>query len=271
MTRLKTTAGTGRFALTLALTACVGFAVPSAVFALSGQNDRVLSPPAEFTLFTPASVDPALAKRVAESLRAKGMDLRFTPASSTRDQTVTVAIRINDRAAQSISNRILAPRTVSGIPQSQPGSGTAVIASTRYDLGIARGYQGFAQSLAQSPALAKPSLGKSGLAKSSMPTIKSVDMPDLADFKPSQGSAPDKPSRFKSRIALDKDTPIGRSPQTREALSDQFFDLGGAYRVTRNLDVTAGVRLSQERDRIDPLTDDVQDSQAVYVGTQFRF
>ena len=36
-------------------------------------------------------------------------------------------------------------------------------------------------------------------------------------------------------------------------------------------DVTAGVRVTQDRDRIAPLTDGVQDDQAVYVGTQFRF
>jgi len=47
--------------------------------------------------------------------------------------------------------------------------------------------------------------------------------------------------------------------------------LGGSYSVTRNLDVTAGVRLKNERDRMAPLTDSRQDSQAVYVGTQFRF
>ena len=56
-----------------------------------------------------------------------------------------------------------------------------------------------------------------------------------------------------------------------DSLAAQTVDLGGAYRITRNLDVTAGVRLSQERDRLSPITDSVQDSQAVYVGTQFRF
>jgi hypothetical protein len=31
------------------------------------------------------------------------------------------------------------------------------------------------------------------------------------------------------------------------------------------------VRISQERDRLDPLTNSIQDSQAVYVGTQLKF
>ena len=39
----------------------------------------------------------------------------------------------------------------------------------------------------------------------------------------------------------------------------------------RNLNVTAGVRLSQERGRLTPLTNGVEDDQSVYVGTQLRF
>ena len=245
-------------AVVLAATAGIAFAVPNAVFALGGQDEVAVSRPAGFAPFTPASVDPALAKRVADSLRARGLDLRFTPVSATgqRDQTVTVAVRVNDHTAQAIS-----VRQASAIAQgkSQAGLASIAIAPTRYNLGVARGYQGFAkQAGLTTPVSALPN------------GIKSVDMPDLADFKPAQGVA-DKPSRFKTRIALENDKNVGRSPQTREALGDQSFDLGGAYRVTRNLDVTAGVRLSQDRNRIDPVTDDVQDSQAVYVGTQFRF
>ena len=41
--------------------------------------------------------------------------------------------------------------------------------------------------------------------------------------------------------------------------------------MSRNLDLTAGVRVTSDRDRLLPLTDGKQDSQAVYVGTQFRF
>jgi hypothetical protein len=37
------------------------------------------------------------------------------------------------------------------------------------------------------------------------------------------------------------------------------------------MDVTAGVRLRDERDRLAPLTNKQNDSQAVYVGTQIRF
>jgi hypothetical protein len=47
--------------------------------------------------------------------------------------------------------------------------------------------------------------------------------------------------------------------------------VGGSYRLTRNLDVTGGVRYQIQRDRLEPLADQRRDSQAVYVGTAFRF
>ena len=238
-------------AMALAATAGIAFAVPSAVFALGGDTAATsLKSSLDLVPFTPATVDPALAKRVADSIRAKGLDLRFTPAgtASTRDQTVTVAIRVDDKTARAIS-----VSKATAIAKASPGLRSVAVAPSRYNLGIARGYQSFAKT----PKL--PSV------------VRTIDMPDLAEFKPSEGTAEDKPSRFKTRIALEKSENVGRSPRTLEALGDQSFDLGGAYSVTKNLDVTAGVRLSQERDRLDPLTDNVQDSQAVYVGTQFRF
>jgi hypothetical protein len=47
--------------------------------------------------------------------------------------------------------------------------------------------------------------------------------------------------------------------------------VGGAYSITRNLAVTAGVRYTSEKDRLPQLKDDRRDSQAVYVGTAIRF
>ena len=50
-----------------------------------------------------------------------------------------------------------------------------------------------------------------------------------------------------------------------------MVDLGGSYRLTRNINVTAGVRVTSDRDRLKPLSESRQDNQAVYVGTQFKF
>ena len=55
---------------------------------------------------------------------------------------------------------------------------------------------------------------------------------------------------------------------------DQAYslDVGGAYSIARNIDVTAGARYRIARDRLEPLArDDRRDSQAVYIGTAFRF
>ena len=131
------------------------------------------------------------------------------------------------------------------------GSTTLRIAPAAYSLGTARGYRSFAQSSA-----------------ASVP-INQAEMPDLASYQPKPGVAQGS-SRFAPRITLDEKEKTGRSPRTFEQ-SDQQVDLGGSYRVTRNLNVTAGVRMTSDRDRLRPLTDGRQDSQAVYVGTQFRF
>ena len=245
-------AAIGKKAMALAAVAGLAFAVPSAVYALTSASGGDGARTPDYAQFTPAKVDPALALRVAETIRAKGLDVRFTPAgaANARDKTVTVAIRVDDQTARAISVQ----RAAEAVQQSS-GLGQLAIAPTKYNLGVARGYQNFVKA-----------------APLSLPAgVRSIEMPDLAEFEPSTGSAEDKPSRFKPRLSLENETNLGRSPQTLEGLGDQSVDLGGAYRVTKNLNVTAGVRLSQERDRLDPLTDNVQDSQAVYVGTQLRF
>ncbi len=241
------------FKLPLLLAAAgLTFGAPTAglaVAAFSNSPDGLSS--ASHGFFTPAAVDPELAKRVADRARTKGM--RFTPAGTVADKqrTVTVAVRVDDDTARAISFR-------SAIEQA-PGSsaGIAAIAKTRYDLGISRDYQSFARPIDRTVALPK--------------TVRNVSMPDLASFAPAQATATDEPSRFQPRIALKDKGKAGRSADTLEGLGSQTVDLGGAYRLSPNLNVTAGVRLSQERDRLSPLVDPAQDSQAVYVGTQFRF
>ena len=252
----------------------LALAIPTAGLAVSGIQNAAPGGGVEFVPFTPATVDPLLARRVAASVKARGQAIRFTPASthSARDRTFTVAVRVDDETARAFSIR----SGMSAI-QGTAGLGSPVLNSagggsfrltpttpTKYNLGVARGYQGFAK--VQSPA--RPDLD----ANSASLGLGNIGLPNLADFKPSEGSAARKPSRFQPRIALETEKgTTGRSKGTLESLGEQTVDLGGAYRITGNLNLTAGVRLSQDRDRIAPLTDSVQDSQAVYVGTQFRF
>lgn len=233
-------------------------ALPSAGLAVVGLGAADSASDAEaFDLFTPASVDPELAARVAEKARERG--IRFTPVGASAvdsERTVTVAVRVDDQVARAISVRTGA--------ESAPGTGTGIagLQASRFNLGTARGYQSFARP--QTPAT-QPS-GRSILPD----TVRNLEMPDLAEFEPARPTREERPSRLQPRIELEDNAIAGRSINTLDA-RESSVDVGGAFRLSPNLDVTAGVRYSQERDRLDPLTNSVQDSQAVYVGTQIRF
>ncbi|MDE2561283.1 MAG: hypothetical protein KGL48_03460 [Sphingomonadales bacterium] len=200
--------------------------------------------------FTPASVDP----RLADELTVRGMShvglFRFTPAGDTgrRDRSITVAVRVDGDAA-----RALSVRNALGAMPVEAGAAPVRIAPSVYNLGLARGYDSFAISGAD---------GKQ---------IRNVAMPDLSDFAPGKSAAADTPSRFAPSIEMDEKQKAGRAPRAFDNQGDYQVDLGGSYRLTRNLKVTAGVRYSSERDRVLPISGNTQDGQAVYVGTQFRF
>lgn len=241
--------------------AALMLALPSAGLAVvglgSGDGADSANVAGAFELFTPASVDADLAARVAEKSRERG--IRFTPLGASgadSERTITVAVRVDGNAARAISVRKAGDMA--------PGAGTGIagLQANRFNLGTARGYQSFARLQGSTPAS-----GRAAVADN----LRDISMPDLAEFAPAQPTREDKPSRLQPRIELEDEAIAGRSPNTLDALGSQTVDVGGAFRLSPNLDVTAGVRLSQERDRLDPLTNSVQDSQAVYVGTQIRF
>lgn len=223
--------------------AAVTLTLPSTGLALGGFDGETVTLAARgsFASFTPASVDPALAHLLTDR-NSKARMLRFTPAGAANrpDRSVTVAIRVDAETARAISVRsaIAAAQGEAG-----RGPGAVVLAPMRYNLGVARGYKSFAQPV-------------------TMPEIQRIDMPDLATFAPK--TERQQPGRFSARIAVEDKSNLGPA-------SKKSVDVAGSYRLLRNLDVTAGLRYSQNRDRLDPLTDGRQDSQAVYVGTQFRF
>jgi hypothetical protein len=238
----------------LALSGALALAVPSAGFALAGQ----FAPDEATTagglkalglgIFTPASVDPELAARVAGKARARGV--HFTPVSAppiSGKRTVTVAVRVDDDTARAISVR----KTLDAVP----GRATTLAAfdASKFQLGAARGYKSFARTVDLSGS------------------VQRMALPDLAQFEPSRPKAEDKPSRLQPRIEFTDREIAGRSPNTLDSTAAQTVGVGGSFRLSPNLNVTAGVRYSQERERLDPLTNSVQDSQAVYVGTQIKF
>jgi hypothetical protein len=188
--------------------------------------------------FTPAAGDPRLAALLARGgLDAgNGNEFRFTPAEARRDtRAVTVAVRAR-------TNRAVSTRSV-------VADGTVGLTPIAYNLGVALGWKRFAIA---------SDLSRVDLA--SQPGGR-----EAADVAVSYTG-----TRFSGRVKAAADRPLADTPRAVTVLPSYSVDLGGAYSLTRNLDVTAGVRYRSDRDRLTQ-ADARRDSQAVYVGTAFRF
>lgn len=233
------------------LAGCVGvLALPSAVMALSGRFVTASAAVTPIDSLEPANSSENLSLVIAMRSLAKGQPFPFTPAGTPNrpDRSVTVAVRVDPEAAKGI---IVRGRSL--VAQVAMDPSRLPIAPTAFNLGISRGYQNFAPEPAAQPAA-------KGLA----------ELPEIRKFSLQAGAVDNSHSRFSTRLSIDEKRAPGRAPRTFAGEAGEV-DLSGAFRVTENLDVTAGVRYSQERERLLPLTDGRQDSQAVYVGTQFRF
>jgi hypothetical protein len=198
--------------------------------------------------FTVAGADPDLVAKYNLSTLRGNASFKFTPSGGTRDgeRSVTVVVRQKSDAV-SIRENILAAAPGSGIMTA------ARITPVSYSLGSAKGLKSFAIPVRK--------LG------GNLPDLSEIGAERLLGEEDSG-----KKSRFNPRMSLDASAPINAAPRALDASQrDYTLDVGGSYSLTRNLDVTAGVRINNERDRMAPLTDNRQDSQAVYVGTQFRF
>ncbi len=79
--------------------------------------------------------------------------------------------------------------------------------------------------------------------------------------------------RLTTRVQLETEVPVGNNSTIVVPRESVAVDFGGSYRISRKIDLTAGVRYKAERnrDRLISAPDNRRDSQAVYVGTQFRF
>jgi len=188
--------------------------------------------------FTPAAADPRLAALFAKSGLDAG-DLRFTPAESQRGVSRAVTVAVRARTSRTNDERIAA--------NTAPTVGLAPIS---YNLGVAVGWKRLAVS-------------------------GDVTRVDLAGMPGSRESADVAVSytanRFTGRVKASTDRPIDATTKLVDMPSSYSLDMGGSYSLTRNLDVTAGVRYRSDRERLARLDDDRRNSQAVYLGTAFRF
>ncbi len=200
--------------------------------------------------FTVAGADPDLAAQFELKALRGNTKFKFTPAGTgvDSDRAVTVVVRQKSSAeAVSIRENVLSAQPGAGIPTATK------IAPVSYSLGAAKGLKSF--------AIPVKNLGEN------LPDLSEMGAGRLLEDKDDG-----KKSRFNTRMSIDAKAPINAAPREIGAnQKDYTLDVGGSYSLTRNLDVTAGVRINNERDRMAPLTDSRQDSQAVYVGTQFRF
>ena len=225
-------------AMGLGALVAAGLAASPAFSASDAATSRAQALSALVGRFTPATGEPELLARYANLSAEARSSFRFTPAMP-RDENRAVTLV-----------RRVAPMTLAGTVDSSAGRSAQPIAITpvTYRLGSAVGYSSFATTVDRA------SVNIAALPAARRP----VDPTERA-------------SRFGADMRLDSRSLPGASERALDPDRAYSVYVTGSYRLSRNLDVTAGVRLQRENDRLAPLTDERQDSQAVYVGTQFRF
>ncbi len=188
--------------------------------------------------FTPAIHDPKLSSAYARAvINRGGHQFRFTPTSGSLSgrRSITVLVRADQGGMRA---------------EERPAQGLG-LAPLAFNLDASRGWRKFALP---------DKLGS-----------KPLDplYPDLAGAR--NFSLESKPARLKADVQLDAKRDIGTAPQTLAGESKLSVAIGSSYSLTRNLNVTAGVRYKGPDNRLAPITDGKQDNQAVYVGTKFKF
>jgi len=78
-------------------------------------------------------------------------------------------------------------------------------------------------------------------------------------------------NRLSTRVAVGAERATGNPVAGLRRGDNVSLDVGSSYSLSRHIAVTGGVRYNIERDRLSALQDDRRDSQAVYIGTAFKF
>ena len=205
--------------------------------ARAGEQARGATP-----FFTPASADPKLAALIAQS----GLDVtpfRFTPADSRHANRRGPTLEVQARSVK--------PGVQTARAAGEAGASPIGVAPISYNMGASVAWKRF--SLAGD-------VGKVDFA-GAPGSRKTMDVGVTYTGH-----------RAAARLQAHTDRPIEGESRLISDMPSYSVDVGGSYSLTRNIDVTAGVRYkSQERDRLTRLSNDRLDSQAVYVGTAFRF
>jgi len=189
--------------------------------------------------FTPANADPKL----AAALAGRGLslhDFKFTPAPAKgRPSQVRVAIRA----------RATSPAPTRVADAAAPAS--VALAPTTYNLGVAVGWRRFA--VAGDVAKVKDADSALGGRESAVVGV-SYSL-----------------KKFTGRVAVGAERTADHPLAALRKGDNGWVDLGGSYSLSRRIALTGGVRYSIERDRMSAVQDERRDSQAVYIGTAFKF
>ena len=78
-------------------------------------------------------------------------------------------------------------------------------------------------------------------------------------------------NRLSTRVAVGTERVTGNPVLGLRQGNNVSLDVGSSYSLSRHIALTGGVRYNIESDRLAALQDDRRDSQAVYIGTAFKF
>jgi hypothetical protein len=219
--------------------------VLSPAIAASTQNQAKKKPRSARALsigsFTPAVADPRLAAEFARR-GLQPSSFRFTPSSASPEKSKAVRVAVRARA--------VTPTTVAQAARDPASTPVTAITPTAYNLGLSVGWKSFALS-------------------GDVARVQGGPIPGAREAAEVGISYQSK--KFTGRVSAGAERSDSDVPRIVPVETSYSLDVGGSYSITRNLDVTGGVRYKIDRDRLEPLSDQRRDSQAVYLGTAFRF
>jgi hypothetical protein len=150
-----------------------------------------------------------------------------------------------------IRARVNAPAGTQLAQASASTSAVNALTPTSYNLGVAVGWRSFAVS--------------GDVAK-----VKDAD-PAIGGRETAIVGVSYSLNKFTGRVAVGADKSDGHALSALRRGDTYSLDVGGSYSLSKRIALTGGVRYNIERDRLSALQDNRRDSQAVYVGTAFKF
>lgn len=192
--------------------------------------------------FTPTIRDEKLSSAYARAaLSHSARNFRFTPTSGSLSgrREITILVRAD-----------------SSLRRADDRTPSLNITPLAFNLDASRGWRKFALP---------ETVGRKPLDP------VSPDLSGVGNFSLDKGSPNTGKSRLKTNVQIDARRDVGTTPQTLAGERQYSVDVGSSYSLTRNLNVTAGVRYAGPDNRLAPITDQRQDNQAVYLGTVFKF